>query len=325
MRSLTPRQTLVILTGLNLFNYFDRYVLSAVLPSLQSDLKLDDSQAGHLATVFMLGYFLTSPFFGWLGDRASRKWLIAALILLVGGIARLPLEHSFSKELQTHRLPEEKINLSLRDELGQSFFIAVIGGFRSLVASIVEVENLDAWQEQNWAKVDAAYTLCTRLQPREYHYWDFRAWMSSHNAFDYYLYEDMTRPGLQPWIRQNLVDHAIEVLKEGMEHLPNDYRLPRSLAMLMADFDKNRDANHFEASQWYHKAWELRPSLRFLRRNYVYNLARSPGHEIEAWPLLMEMYDSGPDPTSDRTATGMTLLVQLYPKVKAALPEGGGK
>ena len=250
-----------------------------------------------------------------------RKWLMAALILLAGGIARLPLEHAFSKELQTHRLAEEKINLSLRDELGQSFFIAVIGGFRSLVASIVEVENLDAWQEQNWAKVDAAYTLCTRLQPREYHYWDFRAWMSSHNAFDYYLYEDMTRPGLQPWIRQNLVDHAIEVLKEGMEHLPNDYRLPRSLAMLMADFDKNRDANHFEASHWYHKAWELRPSLRFLRRNYVYNLARSPGHEIEAWPLLMEMYDSGPDPTSDRTATGMTLLVQLYPKVKAALPE----
>ncbi len=145
--------------------------------------------------------------------------------------------------------------------------------------------------------------------------------MSSHNAFDYYLYEDMTRPGLQPWIRQNLVDHAIKVLKEGMEHLPNDYRLPRSLAMLMADFDKNRDANHFEASQWYYKAWELRPSLRFLRRNYIYNLARSPGHEIEAWPLLMEMYDSGPDPTSDRTATGMTLLVQLYPKVKAALPE----
>ena len=82
MRSLTPRQTLVILTGLNLFNYFDRYVLSAVLPSLQSDLKLDDSQAGHLATVFMLGYFLTSPFFGWLGDRASRKWLIAGGIFV---------------------------------------------------------------------------------------------------------------------------------------------------------------------------------------------------------------------------------------------------
>lgn len=82
MRSLTPRQTLVILTGLNLFNYFDRYVLSAVLPSLQADLHLDDAKAGQLATIFMLGYFVTSPLFGWLGDRASRKWLIAGGILI---------------------------------------------------------------------------------------------------------------------------------------------------------------------------------------------------------------------------------------------------
>jgi MFS transporter, Spinster family, sphingosine-1-phosphate transporter len=82
VRSLTPRQTLVILTGLNLFNYFDRYVLSAVLPSLQAEMGLDDTRAGHLATIFMLGYFVTSPFFGWLGDRASRKWLIAGGILV---------------------------------------------------------------------------------------------------------------------------------------------------------------------------------------------------------------------------------------------------
>ena len=82
MRALTPRQTLCILTGLNLFNYFDRYVLSAVLPSLQADLHLDDAKAGQLATIFMLGYFVTSPLFGWLGDRAPRKWLIAGGILI---------------------------------------------------------------------------------------------------------------------------------------------------------------------------------------------------------------------------------------------------
>lgn len=82
MRALTPRQTLFILTGLNLFNYFDRYVLSAVLPSLQKELSITDAQAGHLATIFMLGYFVTAPFFGWLGDRTSRKWLIAGGILV---------------------------------------------------------------------------------------------------------------------------------------------------------------------------------------------------------------------------------------------------
>jgi MFS family permease len=76
-RRLSPAWTLAILTGLNLFNYLDRYVLSAVLPSLQSEMHIDDGHAGRIVTAFMIGYFVTSPFFGYLGDRFPRKWLIA--------------------------------------------------------------------------------------------------------------------------------------------------------------------------------------------------------------------------------------------------------
>jgi MFS transporter, Spinster family, sphingosine-1-phosphate transporter len=81
-RQLSPAWILAILTGLNLFNYLDRFVLSAVLTPLQKELGLNDGQAGRLVTAFMLGYFLTSPVFGWLGDRWSRKWLIAAGIFV---------------------------------------------------------------------------------------------------------------------------------------------------------------------------------------------------------------------------------------------------
>ena len=81
-KQLPPDWVLFILTGLNLFNYLDRYVLSAVLPPLQKDLGLNDGQAGRLVTAFMIGYFVTSPVFGWLGDRWSRKWLIAAGIFV---------------------------------------------------------------------------------------------------------------------------------------------------------------------------------------------------------------------------------------------------
>ena len=81
-RRLSPAWTLAILTGLNLFNYLDRYVLSAVLPSLQSGLHIDDGHAGRIVTAFMFGYFVTSPFFGYLGDRFPRKWLIALGIFI---------------------------------------------------------------------------------------------------------------------------------------------------------------------------------------------------------------------------------------------------
>ena len=260
------------------------------------------------------------------------KWLLAAFLLLTGGLIRLPLEQAFSKDLERERLSEARLNLSLRQELGQSTFIAVLGGFRSLVASVVEIQAIKPWQQQNYAKVEASYALCTTLQPRNWRYWDWRAWMSSHNAFEYYTWEDLSRPGLKPQLRQNLIDHAIKVLKNGMEHLPLDFRLPYAIARLTADFRKNQQADHYEAAQWYLKAFQLYTDFqlsrgrfphRFLYRAYVYELAKAPGHELEAWRLLVEMFNSGPinDSKSDRTKTGMTLMVTLFPTIKTLQPD----
>ncbi|HEU0031756.1 MAG TPA: MFS transporter [Kofleriaceae bacterium] len=72
---------LVLLTGLNFFNYLDRLIVAAVLPRIKDDLGLSNTEAGLLATVFLAGYFVTSPLFGVLGDRMARKWLIAAGVL----------------------------------------------------------------------------------------------------------------------------------------------------------------------------------------------------------------------------------------------------
>lgn len=77
-----PAVTLALLTGLNLLDYLDRQLLAAVLPALQAELKLGDEQAGAIASAFMLGYFLTAPIFGYLGDRLPRRWLIAAGVMV---------------------------------------------------------------------------------------------------------------------------------------------------------------------------------------------------------------------------------------------------
>lgn len=66
-----------LLTGLNLFNYVDRYVVNAVNPRIQDAFTLSDARAGWVVSAFMLGYFVTSPLFGALGDRWARRGLIA--------------------------------------------------------------------------------------------------------------------------------------------------------------------------------------------------------------------------------------------------------
>ena len=74
-----PGTILTLLTALNLLNYLDRFVLSAVLPKVQDDLHLSNFLAGSLATVFLIGYFTTSPIFGVLADRSrpARRGLMA--------------------------------------------------------------------------------------------------------------------------------------------------------------------------------------------------------------------------------------------------------
>src|SRR5262245_57813253 len=81
-RALSPFWLLFILTGLNLFNYLDRSVGSAVLTPIRNEFGVKDQDLGLITTIFMIGYFVTSPVFGYLGDRTSRKWLIAVGIFV---------------------------------------------------------------------------------------------------------------------------------------------------------------------------------------------------------------------------------------------------
>jgi len=93
-----PRTILAVLTALNLLNYLDRLVLSSVLPRIEDELGLSNAVAGLLGTIFLVGYFLTSPIFGTLGDRGKRKGLLAigiaiwSLATLASGFA-----HSFGQ------------------------------------------------------------------------------------------------------------------------------------------------------------------------------------------------------------------------------------
>lgn len=76
------RKLIALLTLLNTFNYLDRYLVASVLPILSAELLLNNEQSGRLVAAFVVGYFLFSPLFGYLGDRLKRPWLMAAGALL---------------------------------------------------------------------------------------------------------------------------------------------------------------------------------------------------------------------------------------------------
>lgn len=91
------KYVLALLFSINLFNYLDRFVLSAVLEPVKRELNIaDDGDMGRMATAFLLGYFLSSPLFGYLGDRVPRKYL------LVGGIVAWSIGTFFTGYAQNY-------------------------------------------------------------------------------------------------------------------------------------------------------------------------------------------------------------------------------
>ncbi len=71
-----------VLTSMNLLNYIDRYVPSAVKDLFKADLKLTDAQTSLPLSAFVIVYMLASPVFGAMADKAPRTRLIAAGVAL---------------------------------------------------------------------------------------------------------------------------------------------------------------------------------------------------------------------------------------------------
>jgi MFS transporter, Spinster family, sphingosine-1-phosphate transporter len=73
---------LLLLSLINLVNYLDRYIISAVLPDILKDFSLTNEQGGRLGTVFIWVFLLASPIGGYLGDRMPRRILVGVSLLV---------------------------------------------------------------------------------------------------------------------------------------------------------------------------------------------------------------------------------------------------
>jgi MFS transporter, Spinster family, sphingosine-1-phosphate transporter len=85
--SSAAKTALLLLLGINLFNYIDRYVLAAVEPEIQAHFFAPDDPNAHaltglLGTAFLVTYMISAPIFGWLADRMSRWLIIGTSVIL---------------------------------------------------------------------------------------------------------------------------------------------------------------------------------------------------------------------------------------------------
>ena len=82
---------LLLLLGINLFNYIDRQILAALEPDIRATFFAADdvnamTKTGLLGVAFFVTYMISAPIFGLLADRISR-WIIVGSAVILWSLA----------------------------------------------------------------------------------------------------------------------------------------------------------------------------------------------------------------------------------------------
>ena len=64
------------------FNQADRQIFNVVLPAIRTDLNLDDSDMGLIASILILVYGILVPVAGFIGDRTNKKYVLMISLLI---------------------------------------------------------------------------------------------------------------------------------------------------------------------------------------------------------------------------------------------------
>ena len=219
-----------------------------------------------------------------------KKGFVLALLLLIGfGFAKLPIEQSQSNSM-IERGVRQPLDIGLGEELGQGALIGMLGGYRSIVASLLYVESQVFFERRDWAKVETAYRLVTRLQPQFERYWELGGWHLAYNAASSYRYDESRRLAVRETLFREWVDRGVAMLEDGLVYLPDSWRLHADLA----EIHRARREDSRAAVRHYRLALEngARPMYE---RMLGYELTLLGDRESweEAYGILLRHYQAG--------------------------------
>ena len=238
-----------------------------------------------------------------------RVRVLALLIILVFGAVRLPLEEQLTREHRAAYFHGAKLDLDMRERIGQMGFVAALGGFRALVADLVWLQAHTAWEHTEWGRMVRHFDTATSLQPRCLMFWDMAAWHMAYNA-SVAAREDKRQPreALRLKAEREYWKVGEDFLLRGIQNNPDRALLYDRLGMLYRDKFKD----HEKAHAIYEQASRLPDAMPYVRRFAAYELAQIPGREREAYARLKALYDEGPD---ERLPTLLKTLGNLEEKL----------
>jgi hypothetical protein len=235
--------------------------------------------------------------------------LLAILLLAVFGSALIPWQTELQRTAQAAHFRTTPLTLGLREQIGQSGFLAALSGFRAPVAAFLWIDAHTAWERTEWGRMEGLFNTVTTLQPHTLLYWDIAAWHMAWNASAAAL-QDIKQKSevLRERSRRQYIQLGRDILENGIRNNPDSYLLYERLGILLRD--KMQD--HAAAADAFAKAASFSDAPSYLHRFAAYEMAKVPGRERQAYDLLLSLYLQG---EKQRMPALLTKLRELEAKL----------
>lgn len=181
----------------------------------------------------------------------TRRTIFAAMVVVVPAWLMIPLENRIHAGNVQLRYGMAQVTRELRDRIGQGMAIALLAGFRGVVADFVWIQSTDYWMKKEWLRQYGNMEVATMLQPLSVLFWDTGAWHMAWNIGYAVSVDPANRTQAEGIKRQReWWDKAREFLNRGLENVPNEPDLYFSTGWLY--WEKYKDP--CSAQEYFHKA-----------------------------------------------------------------------
>jgi hypothetical protein len=195
-----------------------------------------------------------------------RNKLIALLLVVVPAWLLMPLANQIRAERLQLKYGGAHINRQLRLEMGQGMAIALLAGFRGVVADFLWIQSHGFWERKEWLRQYRNMEMVVTLQPQSALFWDASAWHMAWNIGYAVTVDPANRTQAEGLKRQReWWDRAANLLLRGIDNLPNRYDLYFALAWLYSE--KYKDS--CQAAVYYAKATEFKEAPAYVTRMRV--------------------------------------------------------
>ena len=223
----------------------------------------------------------------------KRNGLLAVLLLLFWGVTKLKWEKTIFQESKFFR--GAPIHLRVEEQVGQGAALAVLSGFRTVLADWLWLKANAQFEQRQWQKMRETLELVCLLQPRSSFFWEMSAWQLAWNAGHALRYE-VQEPNAMRRLKaqQFYIQAGRNMLDRGIENIPDHYELWAARGFLRAEKQKDYSgaAKDFLIATTFPKA------PLYVWRQVAYNLERAEKWQ-EAYAFWLRIWRTFPD--KDRT------------------------